>query len=71
MKLLYVGRSSCSADTLARLFLLDNELCFLDRPSVTFDRWGTMGHASPLRLLLSGQLPVDISGHEPQSGPRS
>jgi hypothetical protein len=67
MKLLFIGASACSADTLARLLLLGNEICFLDRPSVTFDNWGTIGHQSPLRRLSTTGLPVQISVHAPPS----
>jgi len=69
MKLLYFGRSACSADTLARLFLLGSELCFLDRPSVTFGDWGTIGHESQLRRFSSDGLPVKVSIFKPPSGP--
>ena len=69
MKLLYVGNSACSADTLARLFLLGSELCFLDRPSVTFGTWGTVGHESQLRRFSSEGLPVKVSIFKPPSGP--
>ncbi|MEY9607070.1 hypothetical protein ABIF74_011823 [Bradyrhizobium japonicum] len=69
MKLLYVGGSSCSAETLGRLFLLANEICFLDRPSVTFNNWGTIGHQSPLRQFETEGLPVKLSVSNPPQGP--
>jgi hypothetical protein len=67
MKLLFMGATSCSAETLARLFLLGKQLCFLDRPSVVFDNWGTIGHESPLRRFSTDGLPVQISVHTPPS----
>jgi hypothetical protein len=68
MKLLYTGGTACSGDTLGRLFLLGSELCFLDRPSVMFDNWGTIGHESNLRRFSSQGLPVRISVLAPPSG---
>jgi hypothetical protein len=69
MKLLYIGGSSCGADILARLLLLGDELCFLDRPSVTFDNWGTIGHPSPMRQFSTEGQPVKITAIEPPGGP--
>jgi hypothetical protein len=68
VKLLYTGASACNGDTLGRLFLLGSELCFLDRPSVTFGNWGTIGHQSNLRRFSSEGLPLKISVHSPPSG---
>jgi hypothetical protein len=69
MKLLYIGSHFCPAHSLARLLLLGNELCFLDRPSVTFGNWGTIGHDSYMRQISFGTSPVKISVHKPPSGP--
>ncbi len=69
MKLLYVGTHFCPADTLSRLFLLGSELCFLDRPSVTFGDWGTVGSDSYMRGLSFGPSPVPITVLKPASGP--
>jgi hypothetical protein len=69
MKLLYIGTHFCPADSLARLMLLGNELCFLDRPSVTFDNWGTIGHDSYMRNISFGESPIKISILKPPSGP--
>jgi hypothetical protein len=70
VKLLYIGTHFCPVETLARLLVLGNELVFLDRPSVTFDNWGTIGHASYMRRVAFEQdAPVKISVVEPPSGP--
>lgn len=69
MRLLYSTQSSCDFDTLKRLLLLADEIAFLDRPSVTFKNWGTVGSASPMRRFLGTHGPVTISAHEPPSGP--
>jgi hypothetical protein len=67
MKLLFMGASACSGETLARLFLLGKEICFLDRPSVVFDNWGTIGHESQLRRFSTAGLPVQVTVHTPPS----
>ncbi|WP_212414561.1 hypothetical protein [Bradyrhizobium sp. AUGA SZCCT0222] len=41
----------------------------MDRPSVTFGNWGTIGHASPLRDLIRASDIVPISVYAPTSGP--
>jgi hypothetical protein len=69
MKLLYIGTHFCPADTLARLLVLGDELVFLDRPSVTFDNWGTIGHPSLMRRISFEGSPVAVSVIEPPSGP--
>jgi hypothetical protein len=69
MKLLYTGASYCSEPTFKRLLLVGSELVFMDRPSVTFTRWGTVGHASPFRQMDSEGEPVKISVHTPPAGP--
>lgn len=69
MKLLYIGTHFCPPDVLARLLVLGDELVFLDRPSVTFDNWGTVGSASPMRRFSWEGSPVKVSVVEPPSGP--
>jgi len=69
MKLLYTGGTACSYDTLKRLLLVGSELSFMDRPSVTFGNWGTIGHQSPLRGLVAASDVVPISVYAPTSGP--
>lgn len=69
MKLLYFGTHFCPSDTLARLLVLGDELVFLDRPSVTFDNWGTVGAPSLMRQVSWEGSPVKVSVVEPPSGP--
>jgi hypothetical protein len=69
MKLLYTGATYCSEPTLKRLLLIGSELVFMDRPAVSFDKWGTIGHASPFRQLDSEGEPVKIAVHRPPRGP--
>src|SRR5712671_4159238 len=69
MKLLYSGESACNEATFKRLVLIGTELAFMDRPSVTFSGWGTIGHQSPLRALDTRGEPVTVTVHAPPSGP--
>lgn len=69
MKLLHIGTHFCPVDTLARLFVLGDELIFLDRPSVTFDNWGTVGAQSYMRHISWEGAPVRVTVVEPPSGP--
>jgi hypothetical protein len=70
MKLLYIGTHFCPVDSFARLLVLGDELVFLDRPSVTFGNWGTIGHQSVMRRVsFDSSAPVKISVVEPPSGP--
>lgn len=70
MKLLYSGSSFTNEPTFKRLLLIGKELCFMDRPSVTFvEGFGTIGHASPYRGISTAGEPVTISVFEPPSGP--
>jgi hypothetical protein len=70
MKLLYIGTHFCPLDSRTRLLVLGNELVFLDRPSVTFGTWGTIGHQSVMRRVsFEPGAPVKISVVEPPSGP--
>jgi hypothetical protein len=69
MKLLYSGASGCDEPTLKRLLLVGTELVFMDRPSVTFGKWGTIGHASMFRALDTRGEPVTVSVLSAPSGP--
>jgi hypothetical protein len=69
MKLRYSGGSICDMPTLKRLILIGSELVFMDRPSVTFEKWGTVGHKSPFRQVDTRGDPVQISVHAPPAGP--
>jgi hypothetical protein len=69
VKLLYIGGVQPPFSDLKRLLLLGSELSFMDRPSVTFKDWGTIGRASPMRSMDSTGSPVSILVHEPPSGP--
>ncbi len=70
MRLLYSGASICDEVTFKRLFLIGNELWFMDRPSVTFaGKWGTIGHASPLRQVNFEGAAVKVHIHAPPSRP--
>jgi hypothetical protein len=70
MKVLYAGDSMCDEPTLKRLLLVADEICFTDRPSVTFGQWGTIGQDSPIRQIMQPPgLAVSLSAHKPPSGP--
>jgi hypothetical protein len=69
VKLLYIGTHVCPADALARLLVLGDELIFLDRPSVTFDNWGTVGSSSQMRRFSWEDSPVKVSVLKPPGGP--
>lgn len=69
MKLVHVGQTFAEYRTLQRLMLLADEIGFIDRPSVTFPNWGTVGHASEMRRYTTEGQPVKFSVHEPPSGP--
>ncbi len=69
MKLLFSGEEFCDQPVLKRLLVIAEEIHFMDRPSVTFDNWGTIGHASYARRIDWSGLPLLIDVHEPPSGP--
>ena len=71
MELLFSGNTICSQQTLKRLLLLGNKIGFMDRPSIMFPDWGTVGVESPIRRFDTSGLPVQISAHKPPSGPVS
>lgn len=70
MRVLYSGASDCDARTLKRLLVIADEVAFMDRPSVTFPGWGTIGAPSRFRQVrVQDDDPVKVSVHEPSSGP--
>lgn len=69
MKLLYASAPSAPHAELKRLLLLATELVFMDRPSVTFEDWGTIGYDSPMRGASLGDAPIALSVERPPSGP--
>src|SRR5262245_45948796 len=69
MKLLFSGGTTCNEPTLKCLLLVAEEIGFMDRPSVTFPKWGTIGMSSPWRNVSSDKSPVKISVYAPPSGP--
>jgi hypothetical protein len=69
MKLLYSGATMCDEATFKRLFIIGSELFFMDRPSVTFGKWGTIGHPSPLRRVNFQGAAVKVHIHSPPAGP--
>jgi hypothetical protein len=65
MKLLYAGAPECDDRTLKRLMAIGEELAFMDRPSVAFETWGTIGRASMWRNVTDaaeGPVPVRVFG---------
>ncbi len=69
MKLLYSGSSFCDEVTLKRLLVVAEEIQFMDRPSVTFGNWGTIGQDSFARRIDSTGSPVGISAISPPTDP--
>lgn len=69
MQLLFTGESFCSEISLKRLLLIAEDLRFLDRPSVTFENWGTIGADSFARRIDPTGSPVYIGAESPPSGP--
>ncbi len=69
MKVLFAGATFCEYRTLQRLVLIADEIAFMDRPSVTFNKWGTIGHASEIRQYDTKHSPVTFSAYMPPSGP--
>lgn len=69
MKLIYSGEEFCNQEVLKRLLLVAEEIHFMDRPSVTFKNWGTVGHDSYARRINWAGSPVLIDVITPPSGP--
>jgi hypothetical protein len=69
MRVVYSGGTICSFQTLQRLVLLADEIAFMDRPSVFFGNFGTVGRDSEFRRFQLSDTPVKFSVHAPPSGP--
>ncbi len=69
MKVLYSGGTICGLQTLRRLVLIADEIGFMDRPSVTFHDWGTIGRSSEFRRFNTKDAPITFTVHESPSGP--
>jgi hypothetical protein len=69
MRLLFSGSIGCDEATFKRLLVIGDEIAFMDRPSVTFRNWGTVGAPSPFRRYdLSDKEAVRVSVYAPPSG---
>ena len=69
MKVLFSGDTFCDLATFKRLVLIADEIGFMDRPSITFKEWGTIGRDSEIRSYQTSGLPILLSAHSPPSGP--
>jgi hypothetical protein len=69
MKLLFSGEEFCDQPILKRMLVVAEEIHFMDRPSVTFGNWGTIGHDSYARRIDWTGSPVLIDVYKPPSGP--
>ena len=69
MKLLYSGNEFCDQLVLKRMLVVAEGIYFMDRPSVTFKNWGTIGHDSYARRIDWSISPVHIDIFKPPSGP--
>lgn len=69
MKLLYSGEEFCDEPILKRMLVVAEEIHFMDRPSVTFGNWGTIGHDSFARRIDWSGSPVLIDVYKTPSGP--
>ena len=69
MKLLYCGKEFCDELVLKRMLVVAEEIHFMDRPSVGFKNWGTIGHESYARRIDWSCFPVLIDVFTPPSGP--
>ncbi len=69
MRVLFSGATICGGVTLKRLVLLADEIGFMDRPSITFRHWGTLGRDSEIRTFDTSCIPILFSAHAPPSGP--
>lgn len=69
MRVLYSGGTICSLETMKRLVLLADEIAFMDRPSVKFENFGTVGQESEFRQAQIESTPISFSVHSPSDGP--
>src|SRR5438132_12474398 len=68
MKLVFAGSTFAEFRTMQRLLLIAEEVGFIDRPSVMFGKWRTIGRASDIRQYKTDDLPVKLSAHNAPSG---
>jgi len=70
VNLLYSGAMECSPATFKRLLVMADKVIFMDRPSVNFGGWGTVGieswHRSALHLFKG--KPVELGVFAPPAG---
>src|SRR5574341_1377487 len=69
MRVVFAGGTICDYHALQRLVLIADEIGFMDRPSVTFGGWGTIGAPSEFRRFDTAGSPITFSFHRPPSGP--
>ena len=69
MKLLYSGGEFCAQMVLKRMLVVAEEIHFMDRPSVTFGNWGTIGCDSVARRFDWSGSPVLVEVYKLPSGP--
>jgi hypothetical protein len=69
MRVVFSDGTFCDPQTLKRLILIADEIGFMDRPSVAFKGWGTVGFESEIRRFKIDNTPVKFSVHAPPSGP--
>ena len=65
MKLLYSGEEFCDQPVMKRMLVVAAEIHFMDRPSVTFKNWGTVGSDSYARRIDWSGSPVLIDVFKP------
>ena len=65
MRVLVSGSDFPDLETFKRLILLADEVAFMDRPSVMFGNWGTIGRDSNIRQFKVDDSPIVISVHRP------
>jgi hypothetical protein len=70
VKLLYCGGTICDASTYKRLLMLADQIGFMDRPGVSFPKWGMIGMPSPARGLVQemADTPIPVVVYSPPSG---
>jgi hypothetical protein len=52
MRLLFTGSFLPPEATFMRLLLVADEIAVMDRPSINFGDWGTVGSTSPMRSWI-------------------
>lgn len=71
MRVIYSGGTFCSFETLQRLVLLADEIAFMDRPSVRFGNFGTVGRDSEFRRFQVEDAPIKFTVLAPPEGPKT